>query len=130
MTRNDISDLDGARTSKTRSNTLSERLPNVAEELKQAHVALVSIAYDHGSVGDPRYYTAQRTLVRPGLSATFQSELLSFFKQLLELRYPGWAHVQGVDGVFEWDVALDTLTHTHGVTLWDYEVNVTVLEGL
>jgi hypothetical protein len=38
-------------------------------------------------------------------------ELSMFFRELLELRYPGWLNAEGSRGEFEWELVRDELTH-------------------
>lgn len=62
------------------------------------------------------------------MAPELQDELLLFCKQLLEVRYPGWAHKKG-GGVFAWELAPDILTHTHGVELSNHDCQVKTLDG-
>lgn len=80
MTCDSISDTYNVRAIKAGSGTVSERVPSVVEALKQAHIVWVRIDYRHGSVQQPRYYTAEWMLATSRLSAVVQGELLIFFK--------------------------------------------------
>lgn len=134
MTCDNTSDVVNVSTNEMHSDTLSVRLPEVAAALQQACIFRVRVEYHSwqgiGFVDDPRYCTSNWRLARPQLPAATREALLAFFKELLELRYSGWANAQGVCGAFEWYVVSDTLIHTHTVWFNHYDFDRKIVRGL
>lgn len=104
---------------------LARRLPDAVKALRRSGVAYVRIdysgAWDQGRVEDPRYYTADMNLMNPPLPLGVRRELRTYFAELLELRYPGWANAEGSRGEFECELIRDQLTHLHGWRYYSYD---------
>ena len=77
---------------------------------------------------EPIYYTGSHKLLNPSLPTAVRHELRMFFRELLELRFPGWQNAEGSRGEFEWELVRDTLTHIHGWRHFEYDFKV--LKGL
>jgi hypothetical protein len=111
---------------------LSRRLPEAAIVLRRASVVYMRIDYrgtwDVGTMDDPAFYSGNLELMTPSLPTAMRQELRVFFRELLEIRYPGWQNAEGSRGEFEWDFIRDVLTHVHGWRHFEYDYKV--LKGL
>jgi len=45
---------------------------------------------------------------------------MELFYDLTQARHPGWENNDGACGEFEWDLAAETLEHTHNDRFTDY----------
>lgn len=112
---NDASDSSSQ---ETRTQRMSRKMPGVAAALRREQVAYVRVLYqgqwDSGRVEDPLFYHADGSLFGRQLIAVARRELSMFFREVLELRYPGWSNAEGSRGEFEWELIRDELTHVHG----------------
>src|SRR6266480_1498398 len=88
-----------------------QQLPEVARQLKDAGAACVRIAYldEEGKQLD----------LANKVSFT-EAQLMELFYDLTQARHPGWENNDGACGEFEWDLAADTLEHTHNDRFTDY----------
>lgn len=97
--------------------TVSQRIPQVANLLKAAKVVCVQFKYDgqldYGVLADPVYLLSDGAPVIPGVPSALQSDLRVFFSELLDLRFPQWANAEGARGEFQWDLIADVLAHAH-----------------
>lgn len=109
----------------TRTQRMSRKMPGIAATLKREQVAYVRVIYqgqwDSGRVEDPLFYRADGSLLERRLMAIAPRELSMFFRELLELRYPGWSNAEGSRGEFEWELIRDELTHVHGWRQFVYD---------
>ncbi|MDY6948936.1 MAG: hypothetical protein SXG53_24850 [Pseudomonadota bacterium] len=109
----------------TRTQRMSRKMPAVAAALRREQVAYVRVIYqgqwDSGRVEDPLFYRADGGLLNSRLIAVARRELSMFFRELLELRYPGWSNSEGSRGEFEWELIRDELTHVHGWRQFVYD---------
>lgn len=109
----------------TRTQRMSRKMPGVAAALRREQVAYVRVIYqggwDSGRVEDPLFYRADGSLLDRRLMAAAGRELSMFFRELLELRYPGWLNAEGSRGEFEWELVRDELTHVHCWRQFVYE---------
>jgi hypothetical protein len=110
-----------------------ERLPKAARQLQDAGVASVHIFYDgcgdSGQIESIDYTGADGGSIDiAGRVAIKKSELLEIFYDLLEVRHAGWENNDGAFGEFDWDLASDSLKHSHNDRFTDYET--TEYEGL
>jgi hypothetical protein len=102
------------------------RLPDAARQLKEAGVAVVQLAYDgcgdSGQLESVTYVDAQGKPVNPtGQVAITEDQLMDLFYDLLETRHPGWENNDGAFGEFLWDLAADSLHHSHSSRFTDYD---------
>lgn len=104
---------------------VSRELPQLSRLLAQMRVARVEIAYDgcgdSGQIEELQYLNAHGERVAPSIAEADEEKLTQFFYDLLEMRYPGWENNDGAFGEFSWDVAADTLHHTHNMRFTDYQ---------
>lgn len=108
-----------------RTQRLSRLMPAVAAALRREHVAYVRVIYqgewDSGRIEEPLFYRADGSLFGRQLMAVARRELWMFFRETLELRYPGWSNAEGSRGEFEWELIRDELTHIHGWRQFVYD---------
>jgi hypothetical protein len=120
-----INEAVGSSIQETRTQRMSPKMPGVAAALRREQVAYVRVIYqgqwDSGRVEDPLFYRADGSLLDRRLMAVAGRELSMFFRELLELRYPGWLNAEGSRGEFEWELVRDELTHVHGWRQFVYE---------
>jgi hypothetical protein len=84
--------------------------------------------WDVATMDDPAFYSGNLTLMNPSLPTAMRQELRVFFRELLEIRYPGWQNAEGSRGEFEWELIRDVLTHVHGWRHFEYDYKL--LKGL
>jgi len=120
-----INDTGDSSIQEMRTPRMSRKMPGVTAALRREHVAYVRLIYqgqwDSGRVEDPLFYRADGSLFGRQLMAVARRELSMFFRELLELRYPGWSNAEGSRGEFEWELTRDELTHVHGWRQFVYE---------
>ena len=114
---------DGSEHSQTQR--MSQRMPAVAAALRRSNVAYVRITYggawESGRVSDPLFYSANLVLFNPTVKSLTCRTISLFFRELLEVRYPGWQNAEGSRGEFEWELVRDQLTHIHGWRHFSYD---------
>ena len=110
------------------TDTVSQRIPHIAEALTQAHVTCVQVKYDGqfdcGVMDDPIYLRSDGIPMHAGVSKGLQAELRTFFTELLELRFPQWDNAEGARGEFQWDLGSDLLAQAHIVRVTSYKAAV------
>jgi hypothetical protein len=116
-----------------RLDNVRRTLPEAARQLKAAGVATVQINYDgcgdSGQIESVTYTGAQGQPVNPAAQVTItEDQLMDLFYDLTQVRHPGWENNDGAFGEFEWDLAADTLDHSHSDRFTDY--HTTEHEGL
>lgn len=103
---------------------MSARLPNETTALRVAGVERVRMEYEghfgDREIGELTYEGDEEQILTPGLEACVTQEIQVFFRELLELRFPGWEIAEGSHGAFEWTVEIDTLDHRHEVRVVEY----------
>ncbi len=112
---------------------IRRHLPEAARELKGAGVASVHIEYDgcgdSGQIESLSYLDRDgKTLEFSGTASFSEERLMDLFYDLTQARHPGWENNDGAFGELDWDLAADTLRHTHNDRFTDYET--TEHEGL
>jgi hypothetical protein len=112
---------------------IRHRLPEAARQLKEAAVASVHIYYDgcgdSGQIETIEYTGNDGNAVDiAGRVLITESELLDLFYDLIEVRHAGWENNDGAFGEFAWDLATDSLRHSHSDRFTEYET--TEHEGL
>lgn len=110
-----------------------QNLPEAARQLKVTGVARVQIQYDgcddSGQIESVMYIDREGKLIDPAGQGTFTEEQLKdLFYDLIQARHAGWENNDGAFGEFEWDLAADTLNHTHHDRFTEYDT--TEHEGL
>lgn len=119
------SDAVDSSSEETRTQRMSRKMPAIAAALRREQVAYVRVIYqgqwDSGRVEDPLFYRADGSLLSRQLIGVAARELSMFFRELLELRYPGWSNSEGSHGEFEWELIRDELTHIHGWRQFVYD---------
>ena len=113
--------------------SVKKRLPQVASELTGAGLARVLVQYDgcgdSGQIEDIECRRADGSLVTLGIQGGItEQSLKELFYDLLEVRHPGWENGDGACGEFVWELATDSLHHTHHDRFTDYDT--TEHEGL
>ena len=110
-----------------------QRLPDAATQLTSAGVTCVHIHYD--GCGDSGQIESIEYVALDGKSVDIQGkvtitedDLMDLFYDLTQVRHPGWENNDGACGEFEWNLAGDTLVHTHNDRFADYDT--TEHEGL
>ena len=103
-----------------------KNLPEAARQLKNCGVVRVDIQYDgcgdSGQIEGIRYLNGEDEAIHPIGQIDFTEDgILDLFYDLLEVRHPGWENNDGAFGEFAWDLAADTLTHTHNSRFTDYD---------
>lgn len=100
-------------------------LPHLSQLLTTMGVARVEVTYDgcgdSGQIEELHYLNAKGEPLAPSIAEADEERLTQFFYDLLEMRHPGWENNDGAFGEFTWDVAADTLHHTHNMRFTDYE---------
>jgi hypothetical protein len=109
------------------------QLPEVAQQLKEAGVAIVCINYDgcgdSGQIESVTYIDAQGKSFNLASQVTItEGQLMDLFYDLTQARHPGWENNDGAFGEFTWNLAADTLGHSHSDRFTDYDT--TEHEGL
>ena len=108
--------------------TLSQRIPHIAEALRAANVTCVQIKYDGlfdvGVMEDPIYLTSAGVPADHGISTGTHTELRVVFRELLERRFPQWDNAEGARGEFQWHVSSDLLAQAHIVRRMSYTASV------
>ena len=102
-----------------------QQLPEVARQLKDAGTVRVQIHYDGcgdwGQIESIAYLDDEGKRLDLANKVSFtQAELMELFYDLTQARHPGWENNDGACGEFEWDLAADTLGHTHNDRFTDY----------
>jgi hypothetical protein len=116
-----------------RLENVHRRLPEIARELMAGGVARVFVRYDgcgdSGLIEDVEYLTqdGRRGAAPGGLSAS-EPALIELMYDLVQCRFPGWENDEGACGDLVWDLATDSLRHTHNERFTDY--HTTEYEGL
>ena len=103
-----------------------KNLPEAARQLKNFGVVRVDIQYDgcgdSGQIEGVSYLNGEDEAVHPIGNIDLTEEAISdLFYDLLEVRHPGWENNDGAFGEFAWDLAADTLTHTHNARFTEYD---------
>jgi hypothetical protein len=87
---------------------VSQRIPHIADALHRAHITWLQIKYDGsfdcGQVAEPTYLLSDGHAVPLGICKGLHEELHTFFRELLELRFPQWDNAEGSRGEFQWHV--------------------------
>jgi len=112
---------------------IRQRLPEAATQLKSIGVAHVHIQYDgcgdSGQIESIGYLDADgKSVDIQGKVTITEDDLRDVFYDLTQERHPGWENNDGAYGEFEWNLAVDTLVHTHNDRFTDYDT--TEHEGL
>jgi hypothetical protein len=114
-TRCRLSDAVHSNDTSSHGDTVSRRIPQVANMLKAAKVVCVQLKYDgqfdYGVLADPVSLLSDGAPVILGVPGAPHSELRVFFSELLDLRFPQWANVEGARAEFQWDLIGDVLAH-------------------
>jgi hypothetical protein len=103
---------------------VSSYLPDETEVLRRLDVWFVRMEYDgrfgERKIGDVTYQWLDATPngVRPDEAVT--ERVAVFFRELLELRFPGWETAEGSCGHFEWCPYDDMLTQHHAFRVIEY----------
>ena len=102
-----------------------QQLPEVARQLKDAGAACVHIQYDgcgdSGQIESIAYLDDEGKPLDLANKVSFtEAELMELFYDLTQARHPGWENNDGACGEFEWDLAAETLEHTHNDRFTDY----------
>jgi len=102
-----------------------QQLPEVARQLKDAGVVRVQILYDgcgdSGQIESIAFLDDEGKRLDLATKVSFtEAELMELFYDLTQARHPGWENNDGACGEFEWDLAADTLEHTHNDRFTDY----------
>ncbi len=104
-------------------------LPEALAALREAQVALARFEYagqsDYRRIKPVTFHDASGRVIEPRLPRSTRQEVVAFFHELLELRFPEWAIAEGSRGQFEWDIQKDELTQRHQWRVIAYE-DVTV----
>lgn len=100
-------------------------LPLLAAGLRSIGVASVEVQYDgcgdSGQIEDIICRDAQGDRINlTGKTPVTDDQLSDLFYDLIESRHPGWENNDGACGELEWDLATDTLRHTHNDRFTDY----------
>ena len=74
---------------------------------------------------DEEFITEKMNLPQGGKG--FKDKIIELFFDILEMRYAGWENNEGATGRFAWNLADDTLKHTHNENI--VSVNTTEHEG-
>src|SRR5213595_1869837 len=95
-----------------------QQLPEVARQLKDAGVVRVHIQYDgcgdSGQIESIPFLDDEGKPLDLANKVSFtEAELMELFYDLSQARHPAWENNDGACGEFEWDLAADTLGHTH-----------------
>jgi hypothetical protein len=101
-----------------RLQSVREKLPLAARQLKEAGVVRVEIYYDgcgdSGQIESMHYFDVDYKAVDvTGKVDITDDALMNLFYDLLEVRHAGWENNDGAFGSFEWDLVADTLNHAH-----------------
>ena len=100
-------------------------LPEALAKLRAAKIALVRFEYagqcDYRRVKPVTFHDASGCVTGRGISRATRQEVVVFFREMLELRFPEWAIAEGSRGEFEWNVDKDELVHRHQWRVIAYE---------
>ena len=103
---------------------VSDYLPEESEALRRVGVWITRMTYD-GRFGERRIgsVTYEWLDEKPGDVSPDEAvteSLAVFFRELLELRFPGWETAEGSCGSFQWYIDDDVLTQEHAFRVIDY----------
>ena len=110
-----------------------QHLPEAARQLKEIGVVRVEVYYDgcgdSGQIESLHYFDADyKQIDVTGRVTLTHDALVDLFYDLIEVRHDGWENNDGAFGEFTWDLAADTLSHTHSERYTECET--TEHEGL
>jgi hypothetical protein len=103
---------------------VSTYLPDEIDALRRFNIYVVKMTYEgrfgQRQVGVIEYERLDGRVpaVQPDPSVT--EAIAVFFRELLELRFPGWENAEGSRGYFEWHVELDSLSQHHAFRVIEY----------
>ncbi|MFL6605756.1 MAG: hypothetical protein ACJ8R9_31145 [Steroidobacteraceae bacterium] len=103
---------------------VSSYLPEEAEALRRLDVWIARMRYDgrfgERQIGNVTYEWLDERPHEVGPDETITESIAVFFRELLELRFPGWETAEGSCGYFEWYLGDDMLTHQHALRVIEY----------
>jgi len=92
-------------------------VPGLTAHLRKLEICYVRMEYQgangRGGFVHMEYLRFDGTHIRPLDPTVHASVLQAVFQSLLSSRHPDWNERDGSTGDFRWDVAADSLIHTH-----------------
>ena len=105
---------------------VSSYLPDEAEELRRLDVWVARMKYDgrfgERQIGNVTYEWLDERPREVSPDEAVTQSVAVFFRELLELRFPGWETAEGSCGYFEWYLDDDMLTQQHAFRVIEYRM--------
>ncbi len=106
--------------------SVSQFVPELREKFLAPAADVVRLNYE-GMLGERRIHeplllTAKGKHIAVDVPQDVHQEFICLCVALLEMRFPHWSAAEGSEGHFLWDLASDTLTHTHWLRVLPNEV--------
>ena len=105
---------------------VSEFVPGLRENFLAPAVDAVRVDYEgvlgNQRIAEPVLLTAKGKYVAFDPPEHAQQEFSRLCAALLERRFPYWSAAEGAEGQFLWDLASDSLIHTHRLKVLPIEI--------
>jgi len=92
-------------------------IPGLTAHLRELKICYVRMEYQgangRGGFVHMEYLRSDGTHIEPVDPTVHATVLQAVFQSLLSFRHPNWKEGNGSTGDFRWDVAADSLIHTH-----------------